>query len=224
MGRMSLVYSLFSDTGYNANVMLTLSYLILLLFFRKRQPVKSRLPLLALNAASVFFISCVVVLLQTIRKGIDLHDTNNTAINRTKSTVRLDNTLLAVKALQQILVAFCMCVYCLHIARFYYLKNLYAFISKKEKIEPSDFSLHRKFTSNIAFTIYSIIIFLLILAAFIPLTVKKNIEFYNSVTVTSLDIIVYVIRTIVLLVVAVCFFWDLLSNAKRIFEKGYKFI
>jgi hypothetical protein len=64
----------------------------------------------------------------------------------------------------------------------------------------------------------------LILAAFIPLTVEKNIEFYNSVTVTSLGIIVYVIRTIVLLVVAVCFFWHLLSNTKRIFEKGYKFI
>jgi hypothetical protein len=54
MARMSVFYSLFSDTGYNANVMLTLSYLILLLFFRKRQLVKSLLPLLALNVARHF--------------------------------------------------------------------------------------------------------------------------------------------------------------------------
>jgi hypothetical protein len=224
--RTYLATNLISDTGYNINVILTLNYMILLLIFRNNQPVKSRLPLLIFNAGLLFIASFVVEILNIIVKGINYQlESNLKSLYLPTSTVdTLNNIQLAAKTIQQVLAAFCMLIYSLHIARYYYLKNLYSFIAKKEKIKVSDLLIHRKLTSNIAFAIYSTVILIIILAVFIPLTITKSVEVFNSVSIEVLEIIVYFIRAVVLIVIAICFFVEIILNAKTLIQKGYRSI
>jgi len=223
MKRANLVSELLASTGYNINVILTLNYFIALLLFRKKQPVKSRLPLLTLNAMAMFVASFFVVLVQITINGLAVSgfsELNKGGKKQKKVLGPLNKLYLITMSVQEILAAFCMLIYSLHIARYYYLKYLYSIMSKRETVGPKDFVIHRRLTSNIAFAIYSTIIFLVILIVFVPLIATNYTISYDSTQVMVVSILVYCIRTFVMILVATCFTIDLVVNFKNIVSRG----
>jgi hypothetical protein len=223
--RATLVKKLFQETGFNLNAFLTVNYLMLLLIFRKKQPTKSRLPLLALNATVVFIISTVAIIINITMHAMyysygDDEDIDDDVLY--EKLARLSKGSVVVDSIQQIMCAFCMLVYSLHIARYYYLKYLYAVISKKENIGPGDFVVHRRLTSHFAFTIYASVILVVILAVFIPVTVSQYKSEYDNGEKLIIDSFVYSIRTIVLIIIGICFLLDVALNLVEIIVRRGK--